>query len=108
MPSFEDREKSYERQFEQQQELAFRVRVRRNHLLGLWAAAKLGLKGDAAEAYAMVLTDPAQHLHGDDQIIDKIAADFEAASVTLDATRIRFELERCAADAKKALGAPNL
>ncbi len=107
MTGFDDREKSYERQFEQQQELAFRVRVRRNHLLGLWAAEKLGLKGNAAEAYAMVLTDPAQHLHGDDQIVAKVATDFTAASVAFDTTRIRFEMERCAAEAKKALGAPN-
>ena len=35
------------------------MKVRRNHLLGLWAADQLGLTGDAAAAYARGITDPA-------------------------------------------------
>ena len=105
MSGFDEREKGYERKFEHDQELAFRVKARRNHLLGLWAAEQLGRKGEAAEAYAMQITDPASHLHGDAEIVKKIAADFAAKGVTIDATRINLELERCAAEARKAFGA---
>lgn len=105
MADFQEREKGYERQFEQEQERAFRVKARRNHLLGVWAAAQLGLSGDAAESYARALTDPAQHLHGDGEIIAKIATDFQAKSLPLDKARITFELERCAEEARKQLGA---
>ena len=106
MTGFDEREKGYERKFERDQELEFKVKARRNHLLGQWAAGQLGLKGDAAEAYAMKLTDPAGHLHGDADIVKKIAADFAAQSVALDTTRINLELQRCAAEARKQLGAP--
>ena len=105
MTGFDEREKGYERKFERDQELEFKVRVRRNHLLGLWAAGHLGLDGHAAEAYALKLTDPAGHLHGDADIVKKLAADFAAKSVALDATRINLELERFAAEARKQLGA---
>lgn len=104
MSGFDEREKGYERKFERDQELDFKVKVRRNHLLGLWAADQLGLKGDAAAAYARGIIDPAKHLHGDDEIVKQIAGDFKEKSVALDATRIRLEVEQFAAEARKQLG----
>ena len=50
--SFTDRQKAFEEKFKHDQELQFRVEVRRNKLVGLWAAELLGKKGDEAEAYA--------------------------------------------------------
>ena len=105
MTSFEDREKGFERQFERDQEMAFKVKARRNHLLGLWAAEKLALKGEAAEHYARGITDPGKHLHGDADIVKKIAADFSAKAVALDADRIKLEIERLTHEARKQLGA---
>ena len=106
MSGFDEREKGYERKFEHDQELAFRVKARRNHMIGLWAAEKLGLKGDAAEHYAKAIADPASHHHGDAEIVKKIAKDFHAKAVAIDETRIQLELERFSAAAGKALGAP--
>lgn len=105
MSGFDDREKGFERKFEHDQELEFKVKARRNHLLGLWAAGQLGLKGESAEHYAQAITDPAKHLHGDTEIVKKIAADFKAKSVAHDANRIQLEIERFATEAKKQLGA---
>ena len=104
MSGFDEREKSFERKFEHDQELEFKVKVRRNHLLGLWAAGNLGLKGEAAEDYARTIADPGKHLHGDAEIVKKIAADFRAKSMALDETRIRLEIERYEAEVKKQLG----
>ncbi len=101
MADFNDREKGYERDFERKQELAFKVKARRNHLLGLWAAAQLGLSGEAAETYARSIADPTQHLHGDKEIVDKLVADFKAKGVALDATRVNLELALFAAQAEK-------
>ena len=52
MTFFDDREKGFEAKYKHDQELQFKVFARRNKLLGLWAAQKLGLGGEAAEAYA--------------------------------------------------------
>ena len=104
MTTFDEREKSFERKFQQEQELAFKVKARRNKLLGLWAAEHLGLTGDAAERYAReVLQSDLKH-PGVEDMVSKIAGDFAKKGVDLDATRIRIELERCAAEAKKQLG----
>ena len=52
MTTFNDREKSFEKKFEKDQELQFKVNARRNKLLGLWAAGLMGKSGADAEAYA--------------------------------------------------------
>jgi len=101
MADFNDREKGYERDFERKQELAFKVKARRNHLLGLWAAGQMGLAGDAAEAYARGVADPSQHLHGDKEIVAKIVGDFKAKGLALDETRVNLELSHFAAQAEK-------
>ncbi len=50
--AFNDREKSFEAKYKQDQELEFKISARRNKLLGEWLAGELGIKGDAVEAYA--------------------------------------------------------
>ena len=101
MTDFNEREKGYERDFERKQERAFKIKARRNHLLGLWAASQLGLSGEAAETYARSITDPSQHLHGDKDVVAKIVADFKAKGIALDATRVNLELAHFAAQAEK-------
>jgi hypothetical protein len=101
MADFSDREKGYERDFERKQELAFKVKARRNNLLGLWAAEQMGLSGDAAAAYARGIADPGQRLHGDKDIVSKILGDFKAKGVALDETRINLELSHFEAQATK-------
>ena len=52
MTTFDKREEGFEKKFAHDEELRFKANARRNKLLGLWAAEKLGLTGDAANAYA--------------------------------------------------------
>ncbi|HVA35677.1 MAG TPA: DUF1476 domain-containing protein [Stellaceae bacterium] len=108
MTTFDDREKAEEAKFHYDQELAFKARARRNHLFGLWAAGRLGLSGTAAEDYARELMAAAFGKHGDEAVLAKIEADFKAkeVGVALDSARIRLELDRCLAEAKKQLGVP--
>jgi hypothetical protein len=101
MTDFNDREKAFERDFERKEELAFKVKARRNHLLGLWAAGQMGLSSDAAETYARGITDPGQHLRGDKEIVSKILGDFKQKGVALDEMRINIELAHFAAQAEK-------
>jgi hypothetical protein len=54
--------------------------VRRNKLLGMWAAGKLGLAGRDAEAYSDTLAvDTLDPEHRD--VLSKIRKDFDAAGV---------------------------
>ena len=52
MTTFDKREEGFEKQFAHDEELKFKATARRNKLLGLWAAEKLGLSGAEAEDYA--------------------------------------------------------
>lgn len=52
MTTFDKREEGFEKQFVLEEELRFKAKARRNRLLGLWAAEKLGLSGADAQAFA--------------------------------------------------------
>jgi hypothetical protein len=104
MTSFDEREKSFERKFELDQEMAFKLKARRHKLIGLWAAQQLGLKGDAAEAYAHELATLGLDHHGDDDTIARIARDFAAKGIAFDRTRVQLELDHSDREAKKQLG----
>ncbi len=106
MTTFDEREKSYERKFQLDQELAFKAKARRNKLFGLWAAERLGLEGAAAETYARELAAADFGKAGDAAIIAEVAHAFAARGVTFDAARLRAELERCAAEAREQLTKP--
>ncbi|MEZ5840592.1 MAG: DUF1476 domain-containing protein [Hyphomicrobiales bacterium] len=81
MSAFDEREKAYEKKFAQDEELRFRATARRNRLLGLWAAEKLGLSGDAAEEYAKSVVRSDFEEPGDQDVFRKIRGDFDAAGV---------------------------
>jgi len=105
MPTFEDREKGFERKFEHDQEMAFKVRSRKRKLLGEWAAHHLGLKGGEAEAYAEQLAQLGLHPGGDEAEIEAIAKDFARKGVALGPDRIKLEAEHFDREARKQLGA---
>jgi hypothetical protein len=106
MTTFDEREKAHEKKFSSEQELAFKAKARRNHLLGLWAAEQLGLTGNAAEAYAREIVAGALAKHGDEGVVHKISDDFAKKGVKYDEARVKLELERFAAQARKQLGVP--
>jgi hypothetical protein len=54
--------------------------VRRNMLLGLWAAEKLSLAGDKAEAYAKDVAVGTLDAERSD-VFDRVRKDFDGASV---------------------------
>ncbi len=103
MNSFEAREKEFEARFKHDQELQFKITARRNRLLGLWAAQRLGLLGDAAEAYAQRVVEAQLQPGGNKNVVGKLAADLGAKDPTFTADRIRFEVEHFAERAKRQL-----
>jgi hypothetical protein len=80
MTTFDKREEAFEQQFAHDEELKFKATARRNKLLGLWAAEKLGLSGAEADSYALafVMTDLEA---GDHDVARKIRKDFDAKAV---------------------------
>jgi hypothetical protein len=58
MTTFDKREEGFEKKFALDEEQKFKAEARRNRMLGLWAAEKLGITGDAATAYAKGSSQP--------------------------------------------------
>jgi hypothetical protein len=102
MSMFPDREKAAERKFERDQEAAFKMRARRYRQLGLWAAAKMGLTGDAAARYAREMLDAEITQHGDAPIIKKIHDDLIVHGVVIGEAEIAQELAAMASTARPA------
>lgn len=103
MTTFDEREKAFENKFKRDQELKFKVNARRNKLLGLWAADQMGIKGDAAEAYAKDVVVADFEKAGDDDVLGKLKKDFAAKGVKLDDERIRREMDKLLATAKEQM-----
>ena len=99
MTTFDKREEGFERKFALDEELQFKAGARRNKLLGLWAAEKLGLHGADAEAYAksVVMSDFAEA--GDDDVFRKIRDDFNVKSVAQSDQQIRQTMDELMAKA---------
>jgi hypothetical protein len=99
--SMKDREDAYENKFAHDQELRFKAMARRNKLLGLWAAEKLGKSGAEAEAYAKEVIIADLEEAGDEDVFRKIRGDFDAASVDQSDHQIRRTMEELLAEAVK-------
>lgn len=93
MSEFDKRRQTAENKFAHDAELTFKATARRNKLLGLWAAAQMGLTGEAADAYAREVIKADFEEAGDDDVFRKIKADFDAKGVALSDHQIRREMD---------------
>ncbi|HSV29491.1 MAG TPA: DUF1476 domain-containing protein [Candidatus Omnitrophota bacterium] len=93
MTTFDDRERAFEAKYRLDQEVAFKVNMRRDKLLGLWAAEKFGLSGDAAKAYALSVVD-AEFSEPDHDVGHKVMRDFVERGVAMDEDDLRREMGR--------------
>ena len=103
MAGFEDRLKQFEAQYGRDQELRFRVNVRRNRLLGQWAAEEMGLTGDAAAAYATSVVESDFDRPGDADVVQKVLGDLVAKGIDIDERRLRRRMDELLETAKRQI-----
>ena len=96
---FGDREKGFENKFKMDQETEFKVEARRNKLLGLWLAEKLGLPQSEYDSYAqeVILADLEEP--GVEDIIRKVMKDIEQHGANITDSDIRLKLDEFHKDA---------
>ena len=88
MTTFDKRKDAFESKFARDEDLRFKATSRRNRMLGMWAAEKLGRTGEDAEAYAREVIRSDMQEAGDDDVLRKLRADFKAAGVALSDSEI--------------------
>jgi hypothetical protein len=99
MTTFDKREEGFEKQFAHDEELRFKATARRNKLLGLWAAEKMGITGADADAYAKEVVVADFEEAGDDDVFRKIRKDFDAKEVAQSDQQIRQMMNELLAQA---------
>lgn len=101
MTDFKDREKAFEAKFAHDAEMLFRVTARRNRLLGEWAAEKMGLTPEEAEAYAKEVIAADFEEVGDEDVIRKVLGDMTSANCDIDDAGVRAALEAKSVEAHR-------
>ena len=99
MTTFDKREEGFEKKFALDEDLKFKAEARRNKLLGLWAAEKLGLSGDAATAYSKEVVAAAFEEAGEQDVQNKVVKDLAAKGVATTAPEVRAKMDELMAAA---------
>ena len=105
MTLFNEREDTFEKQFALDEELRFKATARRNKLLGLWVAERLGKSGADAEAYAKSIVLADFHEPGDADVLRKVRQDLDAAGKSVSDNEINLKLSQLTAQAIEAVKA---
>ncbi|MBR0986452.1 MULTISPECIES: DUF1476 domain-containing protein [Bradyrhizobium] len=91
MTTFDKREQGFEAKFVHDEELMFRAAARSSKLLGLWAASRLGLSGDAAAGYATTLVTDHLDNRTMDEVLDKVSRDLAATGLAREQVAAKFQ-----------------
>lgn len=91
MTTFDKREQGFEAKFAHDEELMFKAMARCNKLLGHWAAAELGLTGDAAAGYATALVTDSLESRTMDDVVSKVSGDLAAKGVSREQVALKLQ-----------------
>ena len=101
MNKFDEREKSFEKKFAKDQELQFKVAARSNKYLAEWAGSKLGKNDEERKSYIQEIIKADMEESGNEDVFRKIKNDFKLASISIEDSEIRKEMEKALTRAKE-------
>ena len=103
MTSFDKREANFEAKFARDAEIDFRVMARRNKLVGLWAAHKLGMAPAEADAYAATIIAADFEAPGEGDVLHKLRADLVAGGIDIGEAEVRAAMAEQLIEARRQL-----
>jgi hypothetical protein len=98
----DDRGKAFESKWAHDAETRFKVEARRNRALGLWAAEKKGLSGQAVEDFVGSVIAADFQEAGDEDVFRKLRSELDTS---VSDAAIRAKMQECLAAAVRALSA---
>ena len=102
MNKFDERGKSFEKKFQMDEELKFKIFARANKYLGEWAAKVLGINADEKiQNYIQEVIKSDLQEAGQEDVFRKIKKDFQAASISVEEKEIRNQMEQALSRAKE-------
>ena len=101
MNKFDEREKSFEKKFQMDEELQFKIAARSNKYLGEWVGSKLGKNEEEKKNYIQEVIKSDLEELGQEDVFRKVKSDFQAASLTIEDSEIRDQMEKALLRAKE-------
>ena len=98
---FSDREKGFEKKFQMDDELQFKIAARSNKYLGEWVSSKLGKNEEEKKKYIQEIIKADMEESGTEDVFRKVKKDFEVSSVNVDDSEIRDQMEKALSRAKE-------
>jgi hypothetical protein len=101
MSKFDEREKSFEKKFQMDEELQFKIAARSNKYLGEWASSMLGKNEEDKKNYIQEIIRSDLEEAGQEDVFRKIKKDFQKASISIEEKEIRDQMEKALLRAKE-------
>ena len=101
MSKFDEREKSFEKKYASDEELKFKVEARSNKYLGEWVSSKLEKNEVETRNYIQEIIKADMEEAGQEDVFRKIKKDFQTASISVEESEIRDEMEKALSRAKE-------
>ena len=101
MNKFDERGKSSEKKFQLDEELEFKIAARTNKYLGEWVSLKLGKNENDIKSYIQEIIKADMEEAGREDVFRKVKRDFQAASITIEDSEIRDQMEKALLRAKE-------
>ena len=98
---FTDREKGFEKKFQMDEELQFKIEARSNKYLGEWASSKLGKNEEEKKNYIQEIIKADMEEAGSEDVFRKVKKDFQTASISIEDSEIRDQMEKALSRANK-------
>jgi len=102
MNKFDEREKSFEKKFVKDEELQFKLAAKSNKYLGEWVSSKLGKNNEEEKKnYIQEIIKADMEEAGSEDVFRKIKKDFQTASITIEDSEIRDQMDKALLRAKE-------
>ena len=101
MNKFDERKTTFEKKFQIDQELKFKVEARSNKYLGEWAGSQLGKSEEEKQKYIQEIIKADLEEIGDEDVFRKVKKDFENSAINIDDSEIRNQMSLALERAKE-------
>ena len=101
MNKFDEREKGFEKKFQMDEELQFKIQARSNKYLAEFVSKKFGKSEEEKNIYIQEVIKADMEESGQEDVFRKIKKDFKAASISIEDSEIRDQMEKALLRAKE-------
>ncbi len=101
MNKFDERKKSFEKKFQVDQELQFKIQSRSNKYIAEFVSLKLGKNEKEKEKYISEIIKADMEEKGQEDVFRKVKKDFQLASISIEDSEIRDQIEKALLRAKE-------